>query len=404
MFAHLPPRRLAGFAVAAAALISAASATAETPILPPATQPVDATVRTSCTALTPAPVGSFAPAARTIDVQLRGELPSSAAAGEIFTLDGLTARFVLDPDVMRPQVEGTRGSLNGRLDDLALLADGAGPNPATVVSPKAPLDLGTQPVKIASSPVFDAPVGAPKATFDPVGPWTIARDAGGVAVGLEPFTLTLTYYPEPTPTTKFAPVITTVVCKPQSAFFAKFPVYPVGPSLPSVTGLSPNVAAGGQVVTISGTGLADATEVTFGGNPAEFKVVSATQLSAVVPTLSWLVPPPPTLQWDVAVTTPAGTSSNTPADDFTYLTGTPIPPVISRVLPSVVPLSGGKVRLLGSGFKGTTSVTVGRRAARFVVTADGSLTLAAPAQLVRGTYALRVTAPTGTAAAKLTYR
>lgn len=401
-------RRAARAAAAAAAVLAAAAAApaahADILPLPSPVQEVDTTVRAACTALTPVPDGSLAPRARTIDVQVRGQLPISSLPGTSFTFDRLTARFVLDPDVIRPQVEGTRGSLNARLDDLALLADGAGPNPATVVSPKAPLDLGTQPVKIASSPVFDAPPGAPKATFDPAGPWTVNRDAGGVAVGLAPFALTFTYYPEPTPTTKFAPIVTSVACKPQSPWFAKFPVDPVSPSLPTITGLSPNIAAGGQVVTITGTGLADATEVTFGGNPAAFKIASATQISAVVPTLYWFAPPPPTVQWDVAVTTPAGTSANTAADDFTYLTGTPAGPVITRLTPSVVPVSGGKIVVSGRGFKGTTSVVVGRKAAKFSVTADGRVTVAAPAQLVRGNYLLRLTTPAGTATATLSYR
>ncbi len=405
VFAHLAPRATAGLAAALAASLAAIGAPpASADVILPGPQQVDATVRAACTALTPAPDGSPAPRARTIDVQVRGELPLSSTPGKSFTFDRLTTRFVLDPDVVRPQIEGTRGSLNARLDDLGLLADGAGPNPAAVVSPKAPLDLGTQPVKIASSPAFDAPPGAPKATFDPAGPWTVNGDAGGVAVGLAPFALTLTYYPEPTPTTKFAPIVTSVVCKPQSPWFAKFPVYPAGQPLPTVTGLSPNIAAGGQVVTITGTGLADATEVTFGGNPAAFKVASATQLTAVVPTLYWFVAPPPTLQWDVAVTTSAGTSANTAADDFTYLTGTPFGPVITRVTPSVVPVSGGKVVVAGRGFKGTTSVVVGRKAAKFSVTADGSVTVAAPAQLVRGNYLLRLTTPAGSATATLSYR
>ena len=408
MIAIPATRRTARAATIFAALIASGAAPAASSAdilpLPSPTQSVDTTVRATCTTVSQTPSNSLAPGARTVDVQVSGQLPLAGTAAGSFTFDRLTTRFVLDPDVMRPQVEGTRGSLNARLDDLALLADGAGPNPAQVVSPKAPLDLGTQPVKIASSPAFDAPPGAPKATFDPVGPWTIARDAGGVAVGLAPFALTLTYYPEPTPTTKFAPTVTSVVCKPQSPWFAKFPVDPAPPALPTITGLAPNVAAGGQVVTITGTGLADATEVTFGGNPAQFKVASATQISAVVPTLYWFVAPPPTLQWDVAVTTPAGTSANTAADDFTYLTGTPAGPAITRLTPSVVPVRGGKVVVSGRGFKGTTAVTVGRKAAKFAVTSDGSVTVAAPAQLLRGNYLLRLTTPAGSSTATLANR
>ncbi len=401
-----PSRRAAGAATAAAAALLAlvAAGPASADILPPATQPVDATVRAACTPLSKPPIDFAGPAARTIDVRINGQAPLSAAPGGSFTFDQLTARFTIDPDVMRPQVEGTRGSLSARLDDLALLADGGSPNPATVVSPKAPLDLGTTPVKIASAPSFDAPVGAPKATFDPVGPWTVAADAGGVAIGLNAFALTLTYYPEPTPTAKFAPTTVSLACKPQSPWFAKFPVDPPTPAAPTITSLSPNIAAGGQVVTITGTDLSSATQVTFGGNPASFKPVSPTQLSAVVPTLYWFVAPPPTLQWDVSVTTPAGSSANTAADDFTYLTGTPAGPVITTVSPTSLPRAGGRVRVSGRGFKGTTSVVVGRLPARFVVNADDSLTLAAPPQLRAGTYRLSITTPLGNASVKLLYR
>ena len=396
-------RRAASIAAAAAALLAAAASPASADILPPPVQEVDATLRSACEPVGQPPINA-AIRARIVDVRVTGQAPLSGSPDGAFTFDRLTARFTIDPDLIRPQVEGTRGSLNARLDDLALLAEGGKPNPAQVVSPKAPLDLGTKPVKIATAPSFDAPVGAPKATFDPVGPWTVATDAGGVAIGLSTFSLTLTSYPEPSPTSKIAPTVTTLVCKPQSPWFAKFPVDPPSPAQPAITALTPNIAAGGQVVTINGTGLADASQVTFGGNPAAFKVVSPTELSAVVPTLYWFVAPPPTLQWDVAVTTPAGTSANTPADDFTYLTGTPSGPVITTVTPSSVPLLGGKVRVLGRGFKGTTSVTVGRLAARFAVTADGSVTVAAPAQLQRGVYALTLRTPAGTAATKLTYR
>ncbi len=85
---------------------------------------------------------------------------------------------------------------------------------------------------------------------------------------------------------------------------------------PTVTGLSPSsgVSTGGTSVTITGTNLTGATAVTFEGVAAtSFVVNSATQITAVSPAGS------PGIA-DVLVTTPGGTSTDTTADDFTYIT------------------------------------------------------------------------------------
>lgn len=397
------PRLRRALPLAAAALLAPLTAPAHDalsdPLLPlPDTQEVDATVRAACSQ-----PGIENIRATIVDVRVQGQLPVSARTGAQFTFDRLTARFTIEPDLIRPQVEGTRGMLNARLDDLALLADGGEPQRASVVSPKAPLDLGTKPVKIASATWFDAPVGAPKAAFDPVGPWTIATTAGGVAVGLDAFALTLTAYPEPTPTAKLAPTVTTLVCKPTSPWFAKFPVDGPPPSkTPTIDALTPNVGPGGATVTITGKHLSDVTSVDFEGNPAVFKLVSDTEVRAIVPTLYFVVAPPPTLAWDVSVTTAAGTSADTKADDFTYLTGTPFPPSVTSIAPSVLPaLRGGTVKVSGTGFTGTTKVTIGGTKSRFSVGSDTELKVTA-APRWPGRYVLRVTTPSGTSTAAKT--
>lgn len=398
----------AALPLAAAALAGplVAGAQADVILPPPAdSQPVDATVRAACSQ-----PGVENIRATTIDVRVQGQLPLAAYNGSDFTFDQLTARFTIEPDLMRPQVEGTRGSLNMRIDDLGLVADGGVPERASVVSPKAPLDLGTKPVKIASAPVFDAPVGAPKAVFDPVGPWTVSPTAGGVAVGLDAFTLTLTAYPEPSPTAKIAPTVTSLICKPGNRFFSKFPVNGPGPveKVPVITSLEPNIGPGGATVTIRGEHLLNATGVEFEGNPAVFKLVSDTEVRAIVPTLYFLVPPPPTLAWDVSVTNATGTSADTAADDFTYLTGTPFPPVVKAITPASVPwFRGGTVKVTGEGFKGATKVTIGGTYSKFSVGSDNELKVAAAPRLP-GRYALRVTTPGGTSPASktavITYR
>ncbi|HEX4245855.1 MAG TPA: IPT/TIG domain-containing protein, partial [Acidimicrobiales bacterium] len=87
---------------------------------------------------------------------------------------------------------------------------------------------------------------------------------------------------------------------------------PVVPA-PIVTSLSPATgpAAGGTVVTITGTGFTGATSVLFGSSPGTaVTVVSATQITVTSPAGSGAVP--------VTVTTPAGTSTPGPSSMFTY--------------------------------------------------------------------------------------
>jgi alpha-tubulin suppressor-like RCC1 family protein len=84
---------------------------------------------------------------------------------------------------------------------------------------------------------------------------------------------------------------------------------------PAVTGVSPTSgpAAGGTTVTITGVLLRGATAVTFGGTPAaSFTVVSATSITAVSPSGA-------VGSVDVRVTTSAGQTAVTPADQFKYL-------------------------------------------------------------------------------------
>jgi IPT/TIG domain len=83
---------------------------------------------------------------------------------------------------------------------------------------------------------------------------------------------------------------------------------------PTLTDIEPvsGPTAGGTGVTITGTGLTTATSVTFGGTPASFVVVSATEVSAVTPAgAAGAV--------DVVVTTTGG--SDTLEDGFTYVGG-----------------------------------------------------------------------------------
>jgi len=83
---------------------------------------------------------------------------------------------------------------------------------------------------------------------------------------------------------------------------------------PAVTGVSPNngPTVGGTTVTITGSAFTGATAVRFGATPAApFTVVNANQITATTP-------PHAVGTVDVTVTTPAGTSTISAADQFTY--------------------------------------------------------------------------------------
>src|SRR5208337_2868948 len=87
---------------------------------------------------------------------------------------------------------------------------------------------------------------------------------------------------------------------------------------PTVTGLSPTSgpAAGGTLVTITGTSFTGATVVDFGTTAAtNVTVVNSTKITADSPAGTGTV--------NVTVTTPVGTSATSTADQFTYIAAAP---------------------------------------------------------------------------------
>jgi hypothetical protein len=117
---------------------------------------------------------------------------------------------------------------------------------------------------------------------------------------------------------------------------------------PAITKVSPSKgpAAGGATVTITGTHISTATEVTFGGVRASFFVKSEKQLVAQAPAGA-------TGAVDVRVTTPGGTSSLTSLDHYTYV------PQITGLSPAGGGVLGAtSVTVSGSGFAPGTTATV----------------------------------------------
>jgi hypothetical protein len=99
---------------------------------------------------------------------------------------------------------------------------------------------------------------------------------------------------------------------------------------------------------------------------------------------------------DVTVTTPAGTSATSPADQFTYTVITA--PTVTGLNPTSGTEAGGTpVTITGTGFTGATAVDFGTTAATNVtVVNDTSITANSPAGT--GTVNVTVTTPAGTSA------
>ena len=162
--------------------------------------------------------------------------------------------------------------------------------------------------------------------------------------------------------------------------------------LPQVTGVSPNGAApaGGNQVTITGTGLTGASAVDFGGVAATaFTVNSATSITATVP--------PGTAGTagtvDVTVTGAAGASMTSHSDQYAYQ----ITPAITGVSPIYVRYTGGDVTLTGTGLNGPVTVNFGSAGAKSLFNESAtSLVVLAPPGTVGSTLTLTVTNSVGT--------
>lgn len=149
---------------------------------------------------------------------------------------------------------------------------------------------------------------------------------------------------------------------------------------PTVTSVSPGrgVDRGGTLVTITGTGFTNATEVDFDSADPDFvfTVVSDTEITATTASHA-------DGTVDVTVVTPDGTSAVTPADQFTFLPGTEV----TGISPASGPTAGGNtITITGTGFTGATGVwfqqnvsfTTHIAKASFTVDSDTQITATVP--------------------------
>jgi serine/threonine protein kinase len=167
---------------------------------------------------------------------------------------------------------------------------------------------------------------------------------------------------------------------------------------PAVTGVSPAAgpAAGGTLVTINGTNLADATMVSFGGVAGMLSSDSATQITVSSPPGNGAV--------DVIVTTPGGTST---AGMFTYRSATasrPPPPMITGISPASGAAAGGtSVTITGTNLSGASGVSFG--GADGMITGDSGTRITVTSPPGKGTVTVTVAAPGGNVTAgKFSYK
>lgn len=135
---------------------------------------------------------------------------------------------------------------------------------------------------------------------------------------------------------------------------------------PLLTGFTPQNGVAGTTVTLTGTHLTGATEVSFDGAKApSFTVVDSTRITATVP--------PGATTGDVEVDTPGGYSR---LGVFTVL-GSAVP-----TLTSFTPAAAGegkRITLTGTGFTGATTVSFsGVNAFSFSVDSDTSISVTVP--------------------------
>ncbi|WP_158609678.1 IPT/TIG domain-containing protein [Cellulomonas triticagri] len=256
-------------------------------------------------------------------------------------------------------------------DGFTYLADGTGATVTGIAPTTVPTGGGTVTVSgTGLGPVTGVTVGGEPATVVDVAP-----DGTSVTVAV--------------PATETAGPADVVLQFPGG----ELPAGAITYAAPTVATLDPasGVAAGGETVTLTGTGLAGATEVTFGGVPATIVEVDPDGLFITVTTPAGAPGPV-----DVAVTLPGLDAAL--ADGFTYLddgSGADV----TGITPATTPTAGGgTITVTGTGLAGVTGLTVGGNAATGVVAApDGlSVTAVIPPSETVGTAPVVLVFPEGT--------
>jgi hypothetical protein len=292
-----------------------------------------------------------------------GVLSGSASSGlpVSFTVDSSTAGFGAGGQAC--SVSGVPGSQQVSYDHAGkcvIDADQAGNadyNPAAQVSVSAEVVVqAASPAITSISPVGGLPSGGTSVTITGSGfTGATAVAFGGVAATKVVVSDTKVTAVSPAHAVGTTNVRVTGPAGQSAVVTADQFTYAMGPSVPSVSSVSPSggTSAGGTTVTVRGSGFTGVTGVAFGGVAASNVVlVSDSQLTAVSPAHG-------AATTNVRVTTPAGQSAVvTPADQFTYQAV--VTPKVSKLTPSSGPVAGGtSVTITGTGFTAGATVSFG---------------------------------------------
>ncbi|MEU7966498.1 IPT/TIG domain-containing protein [Streptomyces sp. NPDC049097] len=164
------------------------------------------------------------------------------------------------------------------------------------------------------------------------------------------------------------------------------PFFYVGAPFKSSLSESAGPLAGGNTITVNGTGLSTATSVSFGGNTATPTVVSDAAITVAVPAGAAAGPV------SVSVTTAGGTNNGL---SYTYIDD----PTITTITPTTGPTSGGTaLTIVGTNFTSTESVTFDGVAGPFSVVNSTTLSAVTPPGTA-GAADVVVTNPAGSATA-----
>jgi hypothetical protein len=168
-------------------------------------------------------------------------------------------------------------------------------------------------------------------------------------------------------------------------------------SAPSISSLSPTsgTAAGGTIVTISGSNFTGAYAVYFGNTAADFDLVSDTQIVATTPAEA-------TGAVNVSVYTTAGNSAASSSSSYTF-TSAGTPTVSSLDTSSGSTAGGTSVLITGTHLLGATAVNFGSTAAAsFEVVSDTQI-VAVTAPAAAGSVTVSVTTTSGTSSSGPTF-
>ena len=269
---------------------------------------------------------------------------STTSDADEYTYIPAPAVTAVDPD-HGPAAGGTRVTITGT--DLLGASDVEfGSNPATDINVDGPTQItatappgtGTADITVTTPSGTSTTSDADQYAYIPAPSITAISPAAGPIAGGTTVTITGAEFDNATgvsfgstPASSFhfeSPTRITAVAPPGSDTADVIVTTPGGASAtgpadryryvapPVITGVSPSSgdATGGTSVKITGTDLADPTDVSFGSTPAAgFKVDGPTQITATAPAGTGTV--------DITVTTAGGTSATGDADRYAYVPG-----------------------------------------------------------------------------------